>query len=137
MVVGGVDQPLEPVRPAVGVVRGEQVHPVVAPAPVAGELGHRHQLDGVDTQVDQVPEVLDGPVERALGGERADVALVEDRPGQRHPPPAAVAPGEGRVVDHPGRAVDARGLGGRARVGTGRAAVETERVVGARAGLVD
>src|SRR5713101_8402691 len=80
--------------------------------------------------------MIDGPVERALRGEGSDVALVEDRSWQRHPPPAAIAPGEGRVVDDPGRAVDALGLEGRTRVRTGRSAVETEGVVGARARLV-
>src|SRR5260370_37332267 len=79
--------------------------------------------------------MIDGPVERALRGEGSDVALVEDRSWQRHPPPAAVAPGAGRAVDDPGRAVDALGLEGRTRVRTGRSAVETEGVVGAQARL--
>ena len=60
-------------------VRGEQVDTVVAPAPAAGELGHRDQLDGVDTKVGQVLQVLDRRVEGALGRERADVQLIKDR----------------------------------------------------------
>ena len=71
-----VDQPLQPIGPAVGVMRGEQVHPVIAPAARAGELGDRQQLDRVHAEADQVAEVPDRPVERPLGRERADVALI-------------------------------------------------------------
>src|SRR5690606_14587132 len=84
--VAGVDESLEAVGAAVGVVRGEQVDAVVAPAAVAGELGHGQQLDGVDAELDEVGQAGDGAVEGALGGERADVELVEHRSGERHAP---------------------------------------------------
>ena len=99
-----------PVGPAVGVVRGEEVDAVVAPAAVARELGHRHELDGVDAQLDEVVEVLDDAVERALRCERADVELVEHGAGQGQASPAAVGPGERRVVDDGRQPVDAVGL---------------------------
>src|SRR5450631_1877756 len=76
------------------------------------------------------------PVEGSFGREGADVALVEDAPWQRHPPPVAVAPPERGVVDHLGRSVNAAGLECRPRVRTGRPAVQAEGVVGARAGLL-
>ena len=130
--VRGVDQPLEPVRPAVGVMRGVQADAVVTPAPAAGELGHRHQLDGVDAQLGQVAQVPDRPVEGARGREGADMALVQDGPGQRQPAPAAVVPAERGVVDDPGRAVHPVRLRAGARVGPGRAAIQAVRVVAAR-----
>src|ERR1022692_1326501 len=76
------------------------------------------------------------PVEGSVGREGANVALVEDAPWQRHPPPVAVAPPERGVVDHLGRPVNAAGLECRPRVRTGRPAVQAEGVVGARACLV-
>src|ERR1700728_916944 len=118
-------------------MRCEQVHPVIAPAARAGELGDRQQLDRVHAEAHEVAEVPDRPVERPLRRERADVALVQHRPGQRQPPPAAVGPGEGLVVDNPGRSVDALRLKGRARVRTRRSSIYPERVVRARSGAVD
>src|ERR1017187_7038406 len=76
------------------------------------------------------------PVEGSVGREGANVALVEDAPWQRHPPPVAVAPPERGVVDRLGRPVNAAGLECRPRVRTGRPAVQAEGVVGARACLV-
>src|ERR1035441_4129530 len=76
------------------------------------------------------------PVEGSVGREGANVALVEDAPWQRHPPPVAVAPPERGVADHLGRPVNAAGLECRPGVGRGRPAVQAEGVVGARACLV-
>src|SRR5580698_3656383 len=118
-------------------MRGEQVHSVVAPAARAGELGDRQQFDRVHAEAGQVVEVPDRPVERPLGRERADVALIQDRPGQRQPPPAAVGPGEGCVVDNTGRSVDALRLKGRARVRESWSTIYPERVVRAWSGSVD
>ncbi len=114
--VGGVDEPLEPVRTAVGLVDGEQTHAVVAPAVAAREGVDGQQLDGVDAERHQVVEPFDGGVEGAGRGERADVQLVEDAPGQRQPSPGTVRPAEQGVVDEPGATVDALGLIGGARV---------------------
>ena len=59
--------------------RGEQGHAVVAPAPVPGEVGHGHQLDGRHPEVAQRPQPPGGPREGPLGAERADVQLVDDQ----------------------------------------------------------
>ena len=48
--VTGVDEPLQAVRAAVGLVHRPQADPVVAPAVPAGEGGDRHQLDVVDAE---------------------------------------------------------------------------------------
>ena len=131
--MAGVDQPLEPVRSAVGVVRRVQVDAVVAPAAHAGELLHRHQLDVRDAELDEMVEPLDRAGERALGAERADVQLVEHAARQRRRPPAA------RRSTQTPRGRPAREqpctpcrLPGRARVGARRPAVERERVVDVR-----
>ena len=59
--VGGVDEPLEALRAAVGRVRGRQVDAVVAPAVRARELGDRHQLDRGDAELAQAAQVRDRP----------------------------------------------------------------------------
>ena len=84
-----VDEALQRRRAAVGVVHGVEVDAVVAPAPAPGERGDRHELDDVDAEVDEVVEPADGGVQGALGRERADVQLVEDRA-------EGVAPAPGR-----------------------------------------
>ena len=89
--MAGVDEPLQPVGAAVRLVRREPADAVVAPVVLAVERVDRQQLDQVDAQVDEVVEPLDGGVEGALRGERADVQLVEDAAGQ-----LPAGPGAGR-----------------------------------------
>ena len=75
--MGSVDELLEAGRAAVGVLGGVQIHPVVSPAASAGDLGDRHDLDGLHPEFDEVVEAIDGGGEGALLGEGADVHLVE------------------------------------------------------------
>ena len=51
----------------------EQVHAIVAPAALAREIGHRHQLNRRHAQVAQVVQVRDQRVERAGSGGGSDV----------------------------------------------------------------
>ena len=120
--VGGIDQPAEGCRPAVGVLHGERVDAVVAPAAIAGELAHGQQLDRVDAQFGQVGQLPDRRIQCALGRERADVQLVDHQVSQRHPG-EVVPPVEGGGLDgaHP---VDAVGLMPRPRVRPDRPAVK-------------
>ena len=75
--VAGVDQRLEVVGRAVAVVRRELKHAVVAPAPRAGELRHRHQLNRRDAQFDQLIQKRDrGPI-RSFRRVGADVQFVD------------------------------------------------------------
>ena len=90
--VGGVDQPLQAVGPAVGLVRGPEVDAVVAPAAAAREVGDRHQLDRGDAQLGELGQVRDDRVERAVLRERPDVQLVDDQLLERHAVPAGVVP---------------------------------------------
>ncbi len=109
-VVRGVDEPAQPVGPAVGVLHRVGQHPVVAPVPPAGELPHRHQLERGDAEVAEVVEPVDDRVEGAGGRERADVQLVDHLLVQRPEAPAVVAPREAaRVVDRR-RTVEPLGL---------------------------
>ena len=90
--VAGVDEPFQPVRPAVRLVRGEPADAVVPPVVLAVERVHRQQFDQVDAEIDEVVEALDRGVERAGRRERADVQFVDDgaRPAHDRSSPASV-----------------------------------------------
>ena len=75
---GSVDEALVGRRAAVGLVDGEPEHAVVAPVVGAVERVDRHQLDEVDAEGRRRwSSLVDRRVEGALGGEGADVQLVE------------------------------------------------------------
>ena len=94
-----VDKTLHRLGTAIGLVGREQVDAVVTPAARAGELGHRHDLDRIHAELDQVGEALDRGIERSGGGERADVKLVQDEAFKWAAAPAGVAPRMGGLVD--------------------------------------
>ena len=75
--MGSVDELLEAGRSAVRVLGGVEVDAVVSPAPGTGDLGDRHDLDGLHPEFDEVVEMVDGSGEGALLGEGADVHLIE------------------------------------------------------------
>ena len=74
-----LDQPREPVRPAVGGMRRVRVEAVVAPPALPGEGRDRHQLDRRDAQLAQLGQEGHDSVERPLRRERSDVELVDRR----------------------------------------------------------
>ncbi len=122
-----VHEPLEGLRTPVRLVHRPEGDALVAPAVPAGERAERHQLHVGDAQIRQVLQPRRGRVQGALGRERADVQLVEDRARQRpprpvHPPP--VAP----VVDDGAQPVRAVRLPPRARVRQHRPVVHREPV---------
>ena len=61
-----VDESLQPVRPAVRLVRCVPADAVVPPAVVAVECVDRQQFDEVDTEIGEMVQAVDGRVERAL-----------------------------------------------------------------------
>ena len=132
LAVRRVDEPAQVVGPAVGVRRRVERGAVVAPAPLAGEVGERHELDGRHAHLRQRGQLLAHAVERAGRGERPDVELVDDEVRQRGRGPAPVGPRERSEVDHLARPVDALGLVPRGRVGERVPAVEREPVAVAR-----
>ena len=131
LAVRGVDELLQPVRPAVGGLRGGDVDAVVAPAVAARELADRHHLDRRDAELAQLAQVRDRGLERALGREGADVQLVEDELADRRRAPVGVGPRERAGVEQARRAAQARPAAS-ASTGRGAVAVEHELVVRAR-----
>ena len=129
--VRSVDETHESFGAAVGAVDGEEPHPVVPPAAESGEVGHRHDFDGVDAEVDEMAQALDGGIEGALGRERPDVHLVEHRAAQVASLPDLLPLEQLRIHHHAG-AVRTLGLEPGAGVRQGVAAVEGELVQRAR-----
>lgn len=125
--VGPVDEPLESLGAAVGLVHGPQRDALVAPAVPAGERAQGHQLDVCDAQFDEMAEPVGRRVQGALGRVRADVQLVEHRSGQRAPGPRGT-PRVPLVVDDRAQPVRAVRLPAGARVGQRRAVVHREPV---------
>ena len=99
--VASVDQPPQPVDSPVRVLRGVGIDPVVTPVTLAGELGHRHQLQGRDAKVFQPSEMLRDPVKCALQRESPNVQLVQHVIAQRNAQPFAVFPVIGGIDDFP------------------------------------
>src|SRR5436305_723667 len=122
--VGGVDEAAQVVGPAVAAGRSVEADPVVTPAATTGEVGQRHQPDGVDAEVGQLSQLCLDAGERPLGAEGADMQLVEDEVLARDVAPAGVGPGEGVRIDNLRGAVDAVGLEARGGVREGTATVD-------------
>jgi hypothetical protein len=135
--VGAGDEAAEAVGAAVVLGHREPQHAVVAPAARAVEGVDRQHLDVGDAELDEVVEPLDGVVERAAGGERPDVHLVDHRARKRPPGPHLVAQRRRGRVPHPRRGVHPVGLPAGARVGQRVRAVEGVGVRGAVAGALD
>src|SRR4051812_30394067 len=112
----GVDEPLEALRPAVGILRGERLNAVIAPIPSAGKLRYRHQLQRCNAQLFEIIEARHNGIERPLRRERADVQLVNEVVFKLGTGPTLVAPVEVAVEDD-GRTVYAIGLIARRRIG--------------------
>jgi len=64
--VAGIHEPPQTVRPAIGVLHGEEIDAIVAPVARAGELRHRHDFHGSDAEIPEHIEVRDDGVERPL-----------------------------------------------------------------------
>ena len=118
-----VDETLEAVGTAIGDVRRVEQDAVVAPAAVAGELRHRHQLDGRDARIDEMVELGLDAGERAILGEGAGVQLVDDGLVPRPALPLGRLPGVGARIDQQRGSVHVAGLRPRGGVGHLHAAV--------------
>src|SRR5947209_2982160 len=86
------DKPLERIRPAIRLVHGVERDAVVAPPVLTGVRRHRQHFNGIDPELDEMVESLDGRVERAFGCERADMHLVKNGAGERYASPSVVVP---------------------------------------------
>lgn len=122
-----VHEPLQRLRPAVRLVHRPRRDPVVPPAVPTGEGAQRHQLDVGDAQFLQMAEPVGGRVQRALGGVRAHVQLVQHRARQPAPRPVG-APLVPVLVHDRAQPVRAVREAARARVGQDGAVVQREAV---------
>jgi hypothetical protein len=123
-----VDERFQIFGPAIATVGREQQHAVVAPVAAPREVRDRHQLDHRDAEPHEVLEPLCCRPERALGGERADVQLVDDGAGPRPPAPLFVAPRMSTRIDDFARTVDVVRLETRRGVRDPRAVGEHEAI---------
>jgi hypothetical protein len=134
--VARVDEELVDGWSAVGLVHRVPQHAVVTPVVRAVERVDGQQLDEVDAQVNEVVEPFDRALERAIGGERADVHLVDDAAGELQPGPVLVAPLVQRRVEDARQPVHPMRLAAGARVGQGGVVrVDEVPVVAAVSGL--
>src|SRR5690606_1329725 len=115
--MAGIDQPLEAIRSAVGMVRRVEVYSVVAPAAFAGKLRDRHELDVSDTQAYEVLQSLNCGIEGASSGEAADVQLVDHSISQGRGRPVLHLPVEPRMIYRTRKSVHAMWLPRRPGVG--------------------
>ena len=86
--VAGLDKGFEGIRPAIlGVVHRKQLGRVVAPTvATVAEFHNRHELNGIDTKVFQVIQLVGGghkPVGHRTGRKRAHVQFVNEQVIQR------------------------------------------------------
>ncbi len=97
--VGGGDEAGEALGTAIGGMGRRGVDTVVTPAVVAGEGGDRHDLDRRDAKLAELAQPRDGPLERARGGKRADVELVDHEIAQGDAGEAVGGVAQGGEVD--------------------------------------
>src|SRR5579875_2011642 len=90
--MAGVDEPLQPRRPAITLLNGKGENAVIPPVPAARELRNRHQLNDRDAQPLQIIKMQNDGVKRVFGCVRADVKLIEDITFQGQASPARIIP---------------------------------------------
>ncbi len=135
--MAGIHEALEIAGLSVGIENGIQIHTVITPSSLAGEIGDRHQLHVGDTQSFQIVQPGLCRFQSSLGRKRAQVQLVNKAAGKRRRLPLAVAPGERGMIDQPGRTMDTIRLPLASRIGEwGFQAIDHEPVVRARPGLL-
>ena len=118
-----VDQALQVVRGAVGIVGGIGQNAVVTPSPASREVGQRQELDRGDAEIGQMVQLAADAVIGALVGEAADVEFIQDGLFPRAAAPIRVPPFVAFRIDHEAGAVDVlrleagRGVGHREAIG--------------------
>jgi hypothetical protein len=121
--VTGVDEALEGVRSAIGLVHRAPGDTVVTPTRRAVEGVDRQHLHERDPQLDEMVEPLESGVERPLFREGADVQLIDHTASERPPSPVPVGPVVRVVRVPPRRPVHTGGLPARTRIGKRRLVV--------------
>src|SRR6202034_63667 len=115
-----------------GVMRREEIHAVVSPAPISREFVHRHQLNVRDAEACKMSQTFGSAVESAFRRERADVQLVKYGGGKWRRLPSLIGPLEGGVIEEARGTVHALRLPWRAWIGQRLRAIEHIPIVHAR-----
>src|SRR5690348_14008817 len=124
--MAGVDELFQVVRCSISVMGSEEIGAVIAPAPVAGELVHGHELNMRNAQVHQMVETLDSAQECAIRSKCSDVQFVNHGAGERARLPVRVGPTKPGVIDKLRGTVDALWLKRGPRVGDRLAGIELQ-----------
>src|SRR5690625_3572944 len=133
--MSGVDQALQPLRPAIGDMRRIEQHTIIAPAAHAGKLRDGTKLDRGDAKIGEMVEARLHTVECALGRESADMKLVKHGlvPGAALP---FCLPVESLRIDQHGCAMHIASLRASRRIGDIDAAGRHEIIVASRISCV-
>src|SRR5262252_2112405 len=90
----GINQPFEPLWPAIRGLRGKRIDAVVAPVTATRELRDRHDFNRADPNVLEFVQVWDDGIERSFRGKRADVEFIEKVRLQGDARPVLILPGK-------------------------------------------
>ena len=132
--MAAIHKMLKVLRPPIGMEGRIQIHTVVTPSTLSGEICDRHQLHVGHAQFFQVIQVRLGCLECSFGRKGADMQLIDECTRERRRLPAEVTPAERGIVHYSGLAVDAVRLPSRARIGKRRLqAIDHETIIRARA----
>src|SRR4030095_13944746 len=74
----GIDQPFEPLRPAIRGLRGKRIDAVVAPVTAARKLRNGHEFQRGNTNVLDLVQVWDDSLKCHFRGKRPDVEFIKN-----------------------------------------------------------
>ena len=94
LLMTGIDQQPQPLRPSVGILNCKRIDAIVAPVTAAGELGNGHEFNSRDTEIFQFVQIMNNGLKGALWRERAYVKFVDNIVMQWQSAPAVILPGE-------------------------------------------
>src|SRR5436309_9463196 len=94
-----IDQRLEAAGTAVRILNRVGKYAVIAPVSCSWKLRDRHQLNGSNSNTDELVEVWDDGFERSGGSERSNMQFIDDVIFNREPEPMGVSPLEARIHD--------------------------------------
>src|SRR5438270_5391049 len=97
--------------------RRKEVHSIVTPAKLPGEIGDRHHLEQSDSVLFQQRQFFRRRAPGSVRREGADVHFIHDLPGDLDSLPSLIGPFELRRIDYTRRSVRSFRLKSRSRIG--------------------